>query len=154
MAERIEVTVNGTSFTVEIADLEQITKPTFEVLVNGRPYTVNLNKGNHVATVPAPAPASAPAPGAAPRVEPAAQPKPAAAAADGQGQRVTAPMPGKILSVAVKVGDRVQPRDTLCTLEAMKMEMSVAAPGAGTVREVHAQVGESVAHGDLLFVLE
>ena len=154
MAERIDVTVNGTTYSVEIADLEEMAKPSFEVLVNGRPYTVNLNRENHRPSSTAPAaPAAAPAP--APRVEPISPPRPVPVPPiDGQGQRVTAPMPGKILSVAVKVGDRVQPKDTLCTLEAMKMEMSVAAPGAGTVRQVNAQVGESVGYGDLLFVLE
>ncbi|MDI7276276.1 MAG: biotin/lipoyl-binding protein, partial [Anaerolineae bacterium] len=57
------------------------------------------------------------------------------------------------LSVAVKVGDGVRARDALATMEAMKMEMTIAAPVAGTVREVLVEVGQSVGYGDLLFVL-
>ncbi|MCL6431179.1 MAG: acetyl-CoA carboxylase biotin carboxyl carrier protein subunit, partial [Anaerolineae bacterium] len=74
-------------------------------------------------------------------------------ARDGEGHRVTAQMPGKILSVAVKVGDSVGVRDALATMEAMKMEMTIAAPVAGTVREVLVEAGQSVGYGDVLFVL-
>ena len=141
MVERIEVTVNGTAYTVEIENLDS---KSIEVRVNGRPYTVQL--GKVVAPPQAPHQESP---------EPKPQPTPPPAkVADGQGQSVTAPMPGKILSVLVQVGDQVKARDTLCTLEAMKMEMSIATPVAGTVREVHARVGENVVYGDLLFVIE
>jgi biotin carboxyl carrier protein len=148
MAERIDVTINGTVYRVEIDSLEQLNGGPVELRVNGRPYSVQLGgraaepvrKESTRAAPPAPAPASRPA--AAP---------PAAA---GAGQQVTAPMPGKILSLAVQVGDRVQAKDTLCTLEAMKMEMSIAAPTAGTVRQVRVEVGSNVVYGDLLFVIE
>lgn len=147
MTERIELTVNGTVYTVEVDDLKSMNGTPVEVRVNGKTYTVQM----------APAPAARPAAPTpttpAPAPKPAAKAPAAAPASSGAGTQVTAPMPGKILSVAVKVGDQVQERQTLCTLEAMKMEMSIAAPVSGTVREVRAQVGENVAHGDLLLVI-
>jgi biotin carboxyl carrier protein len=147
MAERMEVTVNGTVYLVEIDSLDKLDGAAFEVRVNDKPYTVRLGQAGQ-------APQVAPKEAAAPQPKPAAKPVAAPATPAGKGERVTAPMPGKILSVAVKVGDTVQYKDTLCTLEAMKMEMSIAAPVAGTVREVRAEVGANVVFGDLLFVIE
>jgi len=150
MTEQIEVTVNGTVYTVEVDDLRNLNGTSIEVRVNGHPYTVQLNRGEAPARITRfdPAPAAEPAPRPAPK-------RPATPVPTGgvQGQQVSAPMPGKILSVAVEAGDQVQAKATLCTLEAMKMEMSIAAPVAGTVREVRAQVGASVVFGDLLFVI-
>ncbi len=63
---------------------------------------------------------------------------------------VAAPMPGMIVTVAVKAGQRVQPGDPLLSIEAMKMESQIRAERAGTVRHVHARSGETVAARDLL----
>lgn len=151
MVELVEVTVNGTVYAVEIDNLNNVNGTPIEVRVNGRPYTVRFGKASE-AEVLAEQPEKAPAP--EPRPQPATpRPVPAARPSDGQGQPVTAPMPGKILSVAVEVGQQVRDKEALCTLEAMKMEMSIAAPVAGTVREVRAKVGENVVYGDLLFVI-
>ena len=49
---------------------------------------------------------------------------------------VTVPMVGKIVSVSVKVGDRVEENDQVAVLEAMKMEMPVVAPVSGVVKKV------------------
>ena len=62
-------------------------------------------------------------------------------------------MPGKILSIKVKVGDPVSEGDTLCTLEAMKMEMPISSTITGTVRAVHVKVGSTVAHDDALVTI-
>jgi len=69
-------------------------------------------------------------------------------------QRLTAPMPGKVVAVAVAVGDTVEPGDPLVVLEAMKMENEFKAAVAGTVREVRVQSGQPVNAGDLLIVIE
>jgi biotin carboxyl carrier protein len=151
MVERIEVTVNGTVYAVEIDNLSNVNGTPIEVRVNGRPYTVRFGKAPE-AEVPVQQPEEAPVP--EPRPQPtASRPVPAVRSSDGQGQQVSAPMPGKILSVAVEVGQHVREKEALCTLEAMKMEMSIAAPVSGTVREVRAKVGENVVYGDLLFVI-
>jgi biotin carboxyl carrier protein len=67
---------------------------------------------------------------------------------------VTAPLPGKILSVAVKAGDRVQKGDELCVIEAMKMGNSIKAQRDGVVREVIAAPGQTVAFGAVLLLLQ
>jgi len=63
---------------------------------------------------------------------------------------VTAPMPGKVVSVAVAAGDRVEAGQVVVVLEAMKMETGVTTPGAGTVTAVHVAAGETVDAGAVL----
>jgi biotin carboxyl carrier protein len=63
---------------------------------------------------------------------------------------VTAPMPGKVVSVLVTAGDTVEVGQPLVVLEAMKMESTLTAEVAGRVTTVRAVAGASVAAGDLL----
>jgi pyruvate carboxylase subunit B len=70
------------------------------------------------------------------------------------GERITAPLPGKILSVAVKTGDRVRKGDELCVIEAMKMGNSIRAQRDGVVAEVLVAASQSVAFGASLLVLD
>ena len=62
-------------------------------------------------------------------------------------------MPGTILDVKVSVGQKVNAGDTLCVLEAMKMENEIPAPAAGTVAQVIVSKGASVNAGEVLVVL-
>ncbi len=79
----------------------------------------------------------------------------AEAGASGSGpQRVTAPMPGKIVRILVKPGETVHPRQPLIVVEAMKMENELRAIREGTVAEVHVRVGASVEAGALLVVVQ
>lgn len=64
---------------------------------------------------------------------------------------VTAPMPGKVMEVKVKVGDTVQEDDPVVILEAMKMEMPVASTATGKVVEVSCEEGQNV-DGDAVLV--
>jgi len=57
---------------------------------------------------------------------------------------VTVPMVGKIVSVSVKAGDRVEENDQVAVLEAMKMEMPLVAPVGGVVKEVLVKAGQEV----------
>jgi acetyl/propionyl-CoA carboxylase alpha subunit len=75
------------------------------------------------------------------------------AAGGGQGQTLTAPLPGKITHVAVRAGDPVRAGDTLVVIEAMKMENEFKAAAAGTVAEVRVQPGQAVNPGDVLVVV-
>ncbi|QHE77893.1 acetyl/propionyl/methylcrotonyl-CoA carboxylase subunit alpha [Hydrogenophaga sp. PBL-H3] len=67
------------------------------------------------------------------------------AAAD--GGRLTAPMPGKVLSFAVKAGDVIKKGQALAVMEAMKMEHTIAAPADGTVAELLYAPGDQVNEG-------
>ena len=75
-------------------------------------------------------------------------------AADVGPQRVTAPMPGKIVKLLVKPGDTVQARQGVVVVEAMKMENELRARAAGTVSEVRVTEGASVEAGAILVILE
>lgn len=67
---------------------------------------------------------------------------------------VAMPMNGKVITINVTVGQAVQEDDELIIIEAMKMELPVVAPQAGTVKEIKAKVGESYQTGDVLAIVE
>jgi len=70
-------------------------------------------------------------------------------------EKVEAPIPGKILSVDVKVGSKVvEEETTLCILESMKMENPIVAPVNGIVKEVKVTPGQTVQAGFVLVVIE
>ncbi|MDA8133059.1 MAG: biotin/lipoyl-binding protein [Desulfobacteraceae bacterium] len=131
------------------------------VTVNQVPYRVRIDGSSLVSS-----PASAPAPRPAPRAEapkPAA-PKPAApkpspappkpaAPVSGGGERITAPIPGKVMSVMAKVGDSVSAGQVLLVIEAMKMENNIISPIDGTVKEIAVSNNADVSTGDLLAVV-
>ncbi len=70
-----------------------------------------------------------------------------------EGGRLTAPMPGKVVSFAVKAGDNVKKGQALAVLEAMKMEHTIAAPADGQVAELLYAPGDQVAEGAELLKL-
>jgi pyruvate carboxylase subunit B len=129
----------------------------FNVFVEGQYYQVEVEAAGGapvltgVAPVAAPPrPAAAPAP-AAPAPKPAAAPAPAALAA---GEvPLKAPMPGMIISYAVKAGDTVKTGDLVCVLEAMKMQNSLPAPASGTVKAINFEPGASVAKDATILVI-
>jgi 3-methylcrotonyl-CoA carboxylase alpha subunit len=67
--------------------------------------------------------------------------------AHGEAGRLTAPMPGKVVSFAVKAGDKVSKGQALAVMEAMKMEHTIAAPADGVVQEVLYAPGDQVTEG-------
>ena len=64
--------------------------------------------------------------------------------------RLTAPMPGKVVSFSVKVGDKISKGQPLAVMEAMKMEHTIAAPADGVVQELLYAPGDQVAEGSEL----
>ncbi len=70
-----------------------------------------------------------------------------------EGGRLTAPMPGKVVSFAVKVGDKVKAGQPLAVMEAMKMEHTLAAPHDGEVLELLYAPGDQLAEGAELLKL-
>ena len=75
-------------------------------------------------------------------------------AGGGEQSALTAPMPGTVVRVLARDGDRVQPRQPLLVLEAMKMETPLVSPYEAVVRRVHVSEGDPVAAGALLVELE
>jgi 3-methylcrotonyl-CoA carboxylase alpha subunit len=70
------------------------------------------------------------------------------------GGRLTAPMPGKVVSFAVAAGDKVKAGQPLAVMEAMKMEHTIAAPADGEVLELLYAPGDQVAEGEELLKLK
>jgi len=130
---------------------------TFNVFVDGTYYEVEVEctSGAPVITGVAPVAAAAPAAAAkpaAPAAAPAAPPAAAEAIAPGDVP-LRAPMPGMIISYAVKVGDKVNTGDLVCVLEAMKMQNSLPAPATGQVKAIHFEPGASVAKDAVILVI-
>lgn len=115
----------------------------YTITVNGNVYDVTVEETGQTASAPvkpAKSVASAPAPA------PAA---PAASGAEGS-VKITAPMPGKVLSISANPGQAVKKGDTILVFEAMKMENSVVAPEDGTVANVAFGVGDTFEAGATL----
>ena len=97
---------------------------------------------------------------------PALEPKPAPAAPAGVStaptmsapatgsKTVTAPLPGSITKISVKVGDRINIGDQVLLMEAMKMENSISAEAAGTVKAILCKEGDQVQSGQALVELD
>ena len=114
--------------------------------VDGRRYQLKLwvpDLGDAVVAVGGPATAR----GAGPK-------RPKATASGAGSGTVSVPMQGTIVKLLVAEGDTVEVGQTVCVLEAMKMENNVNAEKAGTVREIKVQAGESVGPGDVIAVIE
>lgn len=144
---RYRITIRGTAYEVEVGDLSA---SPVTVTVDGVDYEVELpGAPERTSVTPRVRPAAAPR--AAPTGSPA--PRPAVSNQAGGGV-VRAMMPGRVVSVNVNQGDRVESGQSVLVIESMKMEQTIAAPQAGTVRAVHVQAGDAVQHGQTLVELE
>ncbi len=141
--------VQGVDYDVEIVNVEgNVAK----VNVNGIPFEVELKQPinpssvHHkpVVAVKQPQPQTT---AAAPQAEKPANNAPA------KGMKVTAPLPGTITDVKVKVGDTVKDGDTVVVLEAMKMQNNIEAESNGTVTAILVNKGDTVMEGDALITI-
>ena len=128
-------------------DGEAKVKRDVDVEVNGRRYSVSM-------WVPESSMAPVAAGGAT-----AAAPRPRRSGSGGAKKtagagQITAPMQGTVFKINVEVGAEVAEGDTICVLEAMKMENNIAADKAGTVTAINVEAGQSVSAGDLLATIE
>lgn len=151
---KLQVVIDGVTYEVEIADL------------NARPVMATVDGERFEVWPEAPAPtaasvvaSSAPA---TPASVPAATPVSASgarppASPSGNGVElgtILAPIPGVVLSVKVKSGDRVTVGQEVCVLEAMKMQNSIRARQAGIVAVVHVADSQHVKHHQPLLVIQ
>ena len=157
MSRKLKVRVGDRWYSVEVQDLT--TNPV-RVLVDGDPVEVDVEQ---LPSLEPPKPEGEASVESAPEVDasvksapeeaaepPAPQtpvvPAPAAAAIT----VFRSPMPGVVISVAVKEGDQVVAGDDVCVLEAMKMEQVLRAERAGTVVAIHVSPGQQVSDGEPL----
>jgi biotin carboxyl carrier protein len=151
---QIKVIVNGTPYEVEVGEMGE--EP-IQVIVNGKPYEVRFapagsEAGSSGMTITAPVKQASPAVQESPR--PAAAPAAAQVSKPGALDELRSPMPGTILDISVKVGDKVTRGQQLCSLEAMKMKSAVRSPREGVIACVEVTDGQKVVYGDLLFKFE
>lgn len=136
-----KLNINGASYNVDINEVEG---QEISLEVNGTPYKVTVDK--EIKPIKKVA--------AAQRVpQAAATPAAAPAAASGKSFSVSTPLPGTILKVMVKVGDKVTAGQAVVLLEAMKMENNIESDYAGTVTAVKVSQGDSVMEGDVLITI-
>ena len=117
----------------------------YTITVNGNVYDVTVEENG------AGAPAAAPV--AAPRAAAPAAPVAAPKAAGAGSIQVKAGAAGKVFQVPTSVGQKVEKGDTVIVIEAMKMEIPVVAPEAGTIASIDVAVGDAVESGAVLATL-
>ena len=159
MGKTFKIIVNSRPYTVEVGSLSE---SPIVVRVDGEVFHVDLEKEGHKAAA-TPDSVKKAAADAGPALSPvaagkASQQTPTRAtsevpAASGE-KNVTAPMPGVVLAVRVKEGDRVKHGQEVCVIESMKMELNIMATCDGVVRKVRVAAGQSVVHGTVLVELE
>ncbi len=155
MKRRFKITIGEKTYEVEV---EETTTPEPEAVPPPYigPPKILTEPPKRIATprpvAPTPRRVEAPKPPTPQPQQTQTQPPEAAAAV--VGETVKAPLPGVVVSINVKEGDRVKQGDTLLVLESMKMENSLAAPRSGVVKRVLVQLRASVQHGDPLIILE
>lgn len=159
-----QLEINSKSYVVEIENPDA--NPTM-VRVNGKVFQVNMSEAGASARPAAVVGAVVEEEDFQPYIPdvvstfvqttepeaPAAAAQAAAPAPSGKAETVIAPMPGKIMDIVAKVGDKVKHGDTLCYLEAMKMKSPIRSTADGVVVQVVCQDGQSVSYGDALFKL-
>lgn len=124
----------------------------FNVTVNGTTYEVEVEEVKSAGAPSAPRPVAAPAPkpAAAPAPAPAAAPKVTAGAGE---HSIDAPMPGKVIKLVANEGQAVKAGDVILVLEAMKMQNEIAADTDGVVKKFNVAPGQSVkAHESLAII--
>lgn len=135
-----KLAINGTHYNVEINEVEG---QEISLSVNGTPYKVTVDKELRK-SAPAPRPTAT-------VVKPTVAAAPASTS--GKTHSITSPLPGTILKVNVKVGDKVTQGQCVLMLEAMKMENSIESDYNGTVTAVKVAQGDSVMEGDVLVTI-
>ena len=122
----------------------------FRITLNGVVHEVEVERISSAPHVTAPAAASTPTV----PVIPAKPQKKAAADTPAGAQTIQAPMPGKILSVNITVGQTVKKGDILAILEAMKMENNILSEKNGVVKSIAIEPGQAVLQDDVLIDFE
>jgi len=142
--KKFKILVEGKTHNIEVYESpsKEPGKLNLKVVVDEKPITVDVEVEAGYEEVRFVAPQTATA---APSI-PAETTKPVVA----KNNQIASPMPGKILSLLVDVGDYVNAGEAVMILEAMKMENEIRAPRKGKVAKIFCKVGDSVGTGDVL----
>lgn len=142
--------INGTKFTVGIGEIEN---NKVHVEVNGAPYTVELDETQAPKAAAVAAAMAVKRPQAAPRTETGEKVIAAPVQAAGSPDAIKAPLPGTVMSIAVKEGDNISSGQTVCVLEAMKMENEIRSTKSGVVQKICVAPGDAILEGaDIMIV--
>ena len=132
--------INGTNYAVEIKSAEG---SVIGLEVNGTPYKVNIDREVKESKTPKLVRSTA-----IPSTD-----KPAETRSSSKVGSILSPLPGVVLDLKVKEGDKVSLGQTVLILEAMKMENNIASDKEGTVKEIKTRQGDSVMEGDVLIII-
>ncbi len=141
----VQVKIGEQTFDVEVGDLSvrpvlaRIGDETFEVWPEEEKVASQAAE-KITANFPTPAPQ-------APVARPVSAPAPVAMPSGGDKNLVSAPIPGAIISISARPGDKVTQGQELCVLEAMKMKNAIRSPRDGVIATVLVSVGDHVAKG-------
>ncbi|GHT21828.1 acetyl-CoA carboxylase biotin carboxyl carrier protein subunit [Bacteroidia bacterium] len=137
--KKYKLTISGTKYEVEIKSVED---QNIRVEVNGTPYEVVVDKEIKQAKTPKLVRSVA-----VPSTDQGANVKAVKTGA------IKSPLPGTVLELSVKVGDKVSIGQKVLLLEAMKMENNIESDKAGTVTEIKVDKGSAVMEGEVLIVI-
>jgi len=132
--------INGVEYSVQINNVED---RTMEMDVNGKPYTVLLDKEVKKTKTPTLMRSL---------VIPSTD-QGAAVKVSAKTGTIKSPLPGTIIDIFVKPGDKVTIGQRILLLEAMKMENNIESDKAGTVAEIKISKGDAVMEGDVLIII-
>ena len=145
-----KIQINGNDYAVSISDIDD---DMAKVVVNGVEYNARLEgtaaKPKTPKVVQQPTVMSTDYHPSTARTA-----APAPTAAKGSGISIKSPLPGVILEVNVREGDKVKVGQKLMVLEAMKMENNIDSDTEGTVKTINKAKGDSVLEGDVLITFE
>lgn len=132
--------INENNYSVKIVSHED---NVIDLEVNGTSYSVKMKED--IKRVKTPILVRTPSKG---NIEPVK------VSAPSSKSTITAPIPGVVFALNVKVGDVIKEDDQVLILEAMKMENSIAAEKGGKITAIHVKVGQQVLQGEVMIELE
>lgn len=143
------LTINQKEYRAEVAE---INAEFARIQVNGKEFRVDLKQLGLGKLMPAATPAVEARPAASPAppaigVAPAPAAPTAAAVTGEASSMVKAPLPGLIIDVKVREGEKVKAGQNIIVMEAMKMENQIQATTDGTVKKIFVKKGDNVAEG-------
>ncbi|MCF6336282.1 MAG: biotin attachment protein, partial [Spirochaetales bacterium] len=145
-ASPVKAPKSSTEFTVKVnANEYSVEMSGSKAIVNGVAYDISVKEGLSAAK---------PAPAAVPKVAPISTGSVKAVPAVPGGRKVIeAPLPGLILKIVRKVGDRVEEDEVIMIVESMKMETEINAPAAGIITDLPLEENSQIVAGDTLAVI-